>query len=101
MRQADLEMLVNRCAQECPMNEKASLLDGNSVVAEPKPFQQIAFSYGLALVALNWSDISLARKYNVIDFAGALPTAPPQEAGELVLLVQPILAEAQRNLAAP
>jgi len=52
------------------------------------------FSYGLRWFALNCVRInSPAAKYNVIDFAVQLPTARRKEAGELVLLVQPILAE--------
>ncbi len=93
MRQTDLELLVSRMSAGMPdEREHVYWIVTRSLLSPLIPAD--CLNYGLSWLCSNVSgSIAPAAKYNVIDFAVQLPAARRKEAGELVLLVQPILAE--------
>lgn len=93
MRQTDLELLVNRMSSGMPdEREQVYWIVTRSLLSPLVPTG--CLNYGLSWLRSNTSgSITPAAKYNIVDFAVQLPAARRKEAGELVLLVQPILAE--------
>jgi len=93
MRQADLELIVNRMSAGMPdEREQVYWIVTRSLLSPIIPAD--CLSYGLSWLHSNVSgSIAPAAKYNIIDFAVQLPATRRKEAAELVLLVQPIPAE--------
>jgi len=93
MQKADFELLVNRmCAGMPDEREQVYWIVTRSLLSPIIPAD--CLNYGLIWLRSNVSgSIAPPAKYNIIDFAVQISAARRKEAGELVLLVQPILAE--------
>jgi hypothetical protein len=93
IQKSDLEALANRMIAGA--SDEREQVFGIICQALRSPLvPEDCFSFGLDWLFANASGaIAPTAKYHIIEFAAQLPDTRRKEAGELVLLVQPVLAE--------